>query len=165
MSASGSITIRPFVPSDQLAARDLILAGLAEHFPDLDPAYNPDLDDIWQAYVAQGHVFIIGEEGGRLVGTGGLLVQATEGQLVRVSVAHDRRGRGLGRALVEHLIAAAQARGLARVWMETNDDWYAAQALYRACGFQEFDHREGCVFMRRDLGDEQAGATFRVETA
>lgn len=165
MSATEGITIRPFVPSDQQAARDLILAGLAEHFPDLDPAYNPDLDDIWQAYVARGHVFIVAEEGDRLVGTGGLLVQATEGQLVRVSVAHDRRGRGHGRVLVEHLVAAAQARRLARVWMETNDDWHAAQALYRACGFHEFDHREGCVFMRRQLDTEQDGATFRADSA
>jgi len=152
MSTTTDIAIRPFTPSDQHAAHDLILAGLGEHFPDLDPAYNPDLDDIWQFYVTQGHVFVVAEEDGRLVGTGGLLVQATEGQLVRVSVAQDCRGRGIGRALVEHLVAAAEARGLARAWMETNDDWHAAQALYRACGFREFDQREGCVFMHRDLG-------------
>ncbi len=151
MSAPGNITIRSIEPADQRAARALILAGLGEHFSDLDPLYNLDLDDIWQVYVVQGHVFVVAEENGRLVGTGGLLVQATEGQLVRVSVAQDRRGRGIGRLLVENLVAAAQSQGLARVWMETNDDWHAAQALYRACGFQEFDRREGCVFMRREL--------------
>jgi len=165
MSVTENITIRSFVPSDQHAARDLILAGLGEHFPDLDPAYNPDLDDISQAYTAQGHVFVVAEADGHLVGTGGLLVQGSAGQLVRVSVAHDRRGRGIGRALVEHLVIVAQARGLTRAWMETNDDWYAAQALYRACGFQEFDHREGCVFMRRQLDTEQDDATFRADTA
>jgi ribosomal protein S18 acetylase RimI-like enzyme len=151
MNTASDIVIRPIEPSDQHAACALILAGLGEHFPDLDPVYNPDLDDIWRVYVVQGHVFVVAEENGRLVGTGGLLVQATDGQLVRVSVARDRRGRGIGRAIVEHLVAAAQVQGLARVWMETNDDWHAAQALYRACGFHEFDYREGCIFMRREL--------------
>lgn len=165
MNVPSAITIRPIEPPDQRAVRALILAGLGEHFPDLDPLYNPDLNDIWQEYVVQGHVFVLAEENGRLVGTGGLLVQGTEGQLVRVSVAQDRRGRGIGRVIVEHLVAAAQAQGLARVWMETNDDWHAARALYRACGFHEFDHREGCIFMCRELADRPEDATFRADTA
>lgn len=146
-----NLHIRTFTPADQPAAYRLILAGLAEHFPTLDPAYNPDLADIRQSYLVPGHLFVVAEQDGQLIGTGGLLVTGREGQIVRVSVASDRRGQGMGRALVAHLIAAAQARGLARVWMETNDDWHAALALYTACGFREFAHRDGCVFMERAL--------------
>src|SRR5215469_12477663 len=66
--------IRPFVPGDQDAARRLILAGLGEHFGFIDPSYNPDLDDIQANYVAGGHVFVVAELDGALVGTAGLLV-------------------------------------------------------------------------------------------
>jgi GNAT superfamily N-acetyltransferase len=38
-------------------------------------------------------------------------------------VARDHRRQGIGRALVARLVDAARARGLARLWMETNDDW------------------------------------------
>lgn len=141
------ILIRTFVPADQDAARALILAGLGEHFGVVDPARNPDLDDIAAAYLACGHPFLVAEIAGSLVGTGGLRVTGHKGQIVRVSVAPAVRRRGLGRRLVVALLACARQRGLRRVWMETNDDWYAAIALYAACGFQPFDQRDGCIFM------------------
>jgi len=61
------------------------------------------------------------------------------------------RRHGVGKTLVAALLEAARARGLVRVWMETNDDWKDAIGLYRRCGFQEFDRRAGCVFMAVDL--------------
>jgi putative acetyltransferase len=145
------VRIRFFAPGDQRAARALILAGLCEHWGWLDPTLNPDLDDIAASYLAPGHVFLIAESGQALVGTGALVIDGDRGQIVRVAVRPRWRRRGIGQALVFALLDAARARGLARAWMETNDDWREAIALYRRCGFQEFDHREGCVFMAVDL--------------
>jgi ribosomal protein S18 acetylase RimI-like enzyme len=96
-------------------------------------------------------VFIIAEIGQALAGTGALIIDADIGQIVRLSVSPQWRRRGIGRALVAALLEVAHTRGLARVWMETNNDWHDAIDLYRRCGFQEFDHREGCVFMAVDL--------------
>ena len=141
------LLIRPFVPADQAAARALILEGLGEHFGQVDPALNPVLDDIAGSYLARGHVFLVAEADGMLVGTGALRAEGAEGQIVRVSVRHDLRGRGIGRALVMALLEAARTRGLDRIWMETNDDWHDAIGLYRQYGFREFDRRDGCVFM------------------
>ena len=139
--------IRPFAPADQIAARALILEGLREHWGWLDPSLNPDLDDITASYLTPGHVFLVAESGRALAGTGALIVDGDMGQIVRVAVHPQWRRRGIGHALVAALLEAARARGLARVWMETNDDWLDAIGLYRRCGFQEFDRREGCVFM------------------
>lgn len=146
-----TILIRAFVPADQDAARTLILAGLGEYFGVIDPALNPDLDDIAAAYLACGHAFRVAEIADNLVGTGGLRVTGQEGQIVRVSVAPAARRRGLGRRLVISLLALARQRGLRRVWMETNDDWHAAIALYADCSFQPFDQRDGCIFMELKL--------------
>ena len=96
-------------------------------------------------------MFIVAEIGQALAGTGALVIDDDSGQIVRVSVIPRWRRLGIGRALVYALLEAARTRGLARVWMETNDDWRDAISLYRRCGFREFDHREGCVFMAFDL--------------
>lgn len=143
--------VRPFIISDQPAAQQLILAGLTEHFGCLDPALNSDLNDIRSSFLDLGHIFLVAELNGEMVGTGGLLLSENEGQIVRVSVAGRCRRRGIGRALVRALLARARARGLVRVWMETNDDWEDAIGLYTRCGFREIDRRDGCVFMALEL--------------
>ncbi len=149
---SSDLVVRPFVLADQRAAQRLILDGLAEHFGVINEECNPDVDDIAAGYIDRGSLFLVAEDGGELVGTGALVFEdARVGRLVRVSVARRWRRRGLGRALVQRLIVAARDRGLARLWMETNDDWSAAIGLYTACGFAEYDRRDGNVYMALDL--------------
>jgi ribosomal protein S18 acetylase RimI-like enzyme len=144
--------IRPFAQRDQDAARGLVLAGLGEHFGFIDASYNPDLEDIQANYVAAGHVFVVAELGGALVGTAGLVVgEDGVGQMVRVSVSRSHRRAGIGRALVSHLLAMARERGLRRVWMETNSGWADALGLYHRCGFVEYERHDGLVFLALDL--------------
>jgi ribosomal protein S18 acetylase RimI-like enzyme len=149
--------IRAFTRQDQAAARRLILAGLGEHFGVIDPSANPDLDDIWASYPGSGHVFCVVDDYGVIVGTGALLGSGSGGQIARVSVVRDHRRSGIGRGVVQHLLAEARRLRLARVWMETNDDWHAAIALYVSCGFVEYDRRDGCVFMACDLAPRPGG--------
>ena len=52
-------------------------------------------------------------------------------------VEPDRRGTGVGRALLEALEAAARERGVTRLVLETGIHQAAAIALYRASGFTE----------------------------
>jgi ribosomal protein S18 acetylase RimI-like enzyme len=149
---TGELTIRSFAPADQTAARRLILNGLGDHFGTIDETMNPDLDDIEAHYLRPGHRFVLAERDGELVGAGALIAEGPGvGRLVRMSVAAQHRGRGIGRALVRHLIGEARARGYRRVVIETNDDWWDAIGLYRACGFVEFDRRDGDVHMGLDL--------------
>jgi ribosomal protein S18 acetylase RimI-like enzyme len=148
---SGPI-IRPFTPSDQAAARRLILEGLGEHFGAVDETRNPDIDDIAANYVGRGHLFLVAEDAPGLIGTAALVFEGSAtAQVVRVSVAPRWRRRGLAKALVMRLIEAGVARGLVRLWMETNDDWQPAIELYRACGFAAFDYRDGNIYMELDL--------------
>ncbi|HEX6122165.1 MAG TPA: GNAT family N-acetyltransferase, partial [Ktedonobacterales bacterium] len=144
---------RPFTPADQAAARQLILDGLGEHFGFVDASRNPDLADIAATYLARGHVFLVAERAGALVGTGALLVaeETRAGQIVRMSVAGAQRRHGIGRALVAALIAAAQARGLRRLTVETNKDWYDAIGLYIASGFREDTLDEESIYLQRTL--------------
>lgn len=150
--------IRPFTETDQSAARRLILEGLGEHFGFVDEGCNPDLDDIAACYTARGHRFLVAFVGAELVGTAALVFEdAAAGRIVRVSVAREHRRQGIGRALITRLVDAARAAGLARLWMETNDDWADAIAFYQRCGFVEYDHRDGNVYMALDLTRNQSG--------
>lgn len=138
------ILIRPFAPSDQAAVRALVLAGLADHFGELDPAFNRDLDDIGASCIAAGGVVIVADFDGRIVGTGALiLVEPGVSRLVRMSVDRRVRGQGLGKRLVNHLIEIARARDDRQLLVETNDDWPDAIALYRACGFSDEHAKDG----------------------
>lgn len=70
-----------------------------------------------------------------------------------------RRGQGLGRALLAHLVAQARAAGITSLWLETGsgDAFRAARALYRSAGFTDCapfgDYRPDplSVFMMRPL--------------
>ena len=140
--------IRRFAPGDQLAARRLILEGLGERWGWVDETRNPDLDDIAAHYLTPGHYFVVVERDGELIGTGALVAEGAEGtegadrqatgRIVRMSVAREHRGRGLGRALVEHLLDEARRRGYRRVLVETTKEWHDAIRLYERCGFAEY---------------------------
>lgn len=61
---------------------------------------------------------------------GGLMCQVES-----VRVRSDLRGRGLGRALMEHVVGLAGARGAARVELTTNAQRARAQEFYKELGF------------------------------
>ena len=128
------IEIRAFRPSDQDAVRTLVLDGLREHWGEIDPRLNPDLDDIAASYPDNGTIVAV--DASRIVGTGTLRrVGATSAEIVRISVAPHYRRTGVGRRLVEGLVALAHAWGRERVILETTSDWHGVVAFYRRCGF------------------------------
>lgn len=146
------VTIRPFAPRDQTAARQLILSGLGEHFGWIDEARNPDLDDIEANYLQRGNVFIVAESGGEIVGTGGLIaVDAHTARIVRISVSRAHRRNGIGRALVTHLLDLARQRGCTRVIVATEPGWDAAISLYTRCGFVEYARDEVDIYFALTL--------------
>jgi len=63
------------------------------------------------------------------------LVDAETGELKRMYVSPDVRGKGVGRRLVAALEAEARALGARRLVLETGTRQTAALALYRATGF------------------------------
>lgn len=146
--------IRPFTTADQAAARRLILEGLGEHFGVIDETRNPDLDDIWAHYIACGSLFVVVYAGTVLVGTGALWIAPDDsgcGRIVRVSVSAQHRQEGIGRAIVAYLVRAARQRGLKRLLVETNHDWYAAIALYQRCGFTPYDRDDESIHLALTL--------------
>ena len=98
-----SWSFRAFTPSDQAAARRLILEGLGEHFGAVDETRNPDIDDIAVNYIGRGHLFLVAEDMLGLVGTAALVFDDGAGAADRTrfrgaALAEERSGEGVGDA-------------------------------------------------------------------
>ncbi len=145
-----TLKLKPFQPSDQLEVKRLILAGLVEHWGFLDETKNPDLDDIATSYA--GATFLVGRLGTRIVGTGALVPRSSEtAEIVRMSVAKELRQQGIGRQILQALLAQAQAQGFRQVILETTTSWSEVVAFYLRCGFHITHYLDGDVYFARDI--------------
>lgn len=143
---------RPFTPADQAAAKQLILAGLEEHWSELDLSLNPDLNNIQATYIDSGGVFIVVETNGKLIGTGALIPEGeNEVRIVRVSVHNEYRRLGIGQAITAELVKVAHQCYYAKILVETTDTWEPAIRLYQDYGFVEVDRYDGEVHMEMVL--------------
>lgn len=83
-----------------------------------------------------------------------LYTGALDAHLEELYVVPERRGRGLGRALLEAAMDHARQRGAAHVDLGTSEDDLAARNLYESAGFT---NREGgpdgprMLYYERDL--------------
>ena len=79
-------------------------------------------------------------EGNTLVGVGALKrLDAGHGEVKSMHTAEAARGRGVGSAMLRHIVAAARASGMSRVSLETGSWPYfaPARAMYARHGFVE----------------------------
>lgn len=79
---------------------------------------------------------------------------ALDAHLEELYVAPQRRGRGIGRALLETAMKAAVEAGAVHIDLGTSEDDKAAIALYESAGFSNREGREGgprMLYYERDL--------------
>lgn len=130
MNHSQDITILPFRSENQTEVRNLVLAGLAEHWGKLDPDKNPDLEDIALTY-AEG-VFLVAWQDDKIIGTGALVPRSAEiAEIVRMSVAANLRRNGVGRKILQRLCERAKSDGYKRLVLETTDTWHEVIEFYK----------------------------------
>ncbi len=147
-----AVQIRPFQPSDQSATKQLILAGLADHWGTLDPALNPDLNDIAKSY--RGETFLLAVLGEEIIGCGALIAEEGMvgcGRIVRMSVKKRNRQQGIGRLILHHLQLAAKQRQFHKIVLETTETWTDVVAFYQANGFRIIGHHAGDTHFEKTL--------------
>jgi putative acetyltransferase len=107
-------------------------------------------------------------EDAELLGVGALKrITQEHGEVKSMHTAEGARRRGVGTAMLRHIIAEAQRRGMARLSLETGawDYFEPARALYRLHGFVEcppfanYKTDPNSVFMTLDL--QMSGAADR----
>jgi N-acetylglutamate synthase-like GNAT family acetyltransferase len=108
----------------------------------------------------------IAERDRRVVGFAGLIVEAPSSELEPVVVSESQRGSGIGRALVETVVAEARTRGLRRVQVRPAARNAEALRFFHACGFDVLGQLELTFDLARPErwrpGERLAGRDFRV---
>lgn len=94
--------------------------------------------------LANGHHYLIAtEDDGTVLGYAGLAVGQGEGWVNNIAVRRDAQRRGIGRALLEALLAEGRRHQVKQVLLEVAADNAAAQRLYAAYGFEVIGIRKG----------------------
>ncbi len=150
--------MEPADARDAAAVIRLIGRVFAEYGFLFDPAQEvPDLLAFDRHYAPPGGAFFVVRHGGAVVGSAGVeRLDATTAELHRLYLDAALRGRGLGRALGEAVLAWCRRHGIARLvlWSDTRFD--RAHALYERMGFT----RTGERTLPEDVNDTRE---FRYE--
>jgi [ribosomal protein S18]-alanine N-acetyltransferase len=110
------------------------------------------------AGVPETRSYLLADVDGELAGYGGLMCVSDAADIQTIAVVPHHQGRGVGRALLEALMAEAARRGVTTVMLEVRSDNAPAIALYESHGFDRQAHRRNyygpghdAVVMRRRL--------------
>ena len=118
------------------------------HFLPMDGLRTPDVT-VWEM-----------RDGDELVGCGALQeLSQTHGEVKSMHMLSRRRGAGLGRKMLDHILAESRARGYTRLSLETGsmDGLKPSRSLYLSCGFEicapfaDYVEDLNSVFMTRTL--------------
>jgi len=88
-----------------------------------------------EARVGAGVVLVARDEEGRIVGMASGRRLVDEAHVIRLAVDAASRRRGIGRALLDGLVAWAQRCGAVAVLLEVREGNVAARSLYARAGF------------------------------
>ena len=90
-----------------------------------------------------GYLCLVYESGGEMIGYAVMMMVLDEAHLLNVSIAKLQQGQGLGRKLLEDLVAVAQREKASTMFLEVRLSNKAAMDLYESMGFNEFSLRKG----------------------
>jgi putative acetyltransferase len=98
----------------------------SNHLLDIEALAQPDV------------VFFVARQEGRAIGCGAVrFLDASHGEIKRMYVPHEARGRGLGWVLLDAIEAEARHRGIKRLSLETGIHNLQAVHLYRRAGYRD----------------------------
>jgi ribosomal protein S18 acetylase RimI-like enzyme len=144
------IKIRKFRIEDEKkvinVARDALFGIYNQQPSDLE-----DLEDIEGNYTEKGGVFYVAEEGDNIVGTIAVKVDGSFPRLKRLYVAQDCRRQGIGKMLLDKIIAFCESKGYNKIVLSTTPEMKDAIRFYKKNGFVETDKAADAIFFERIL--------------
>ncbi len=173
-AGSGAVKIRPATPEDAAVIADIyadaVLNGAATF--ELEPPGPDEMARRMNDVAAGGYPWLVAASAATVVGYA-YAAPYHRRPAYRwtvedsVYIAPDQKGRGIGRALLEAVIAISQEKGYRQMVAVISDDKsMASVALHRGCGFAEVGRLPAVgwkhgrwlatIFMQRPLGAADA---------
>jgi putative acetyltransferase len=162
---STNILIRPIKPTDNVTVASIIRNSLTEYKANKPGTvfFDPTTDDLYALFDQQpGSKYFVAEVDGNVIGGAGVF--PTKGlpngtcELVKIYLAKEARGLGIGKLLMNKCLVEAKALGYTSMYLETMPELTDAIPMYEKFGFKFIDGalgnsgHTGCtVFMMKDL--------------
>jgi len=138
-SSSNDFTVTPARSRVELISAAALLRAYAKSLPvDLAPqGFSQELDSLPGPYAPPQGELLLAKRGDHVLGCIALkaLTPPRVAEIKRLFVRPQARKAGVGKALVETIIAIAQSRGYGEIKLDTLPQMEGAIALYKSNGF------------------------------
>jgi putative acetyltransferase len=137
--------IRPIEPGDNVELAKVIRGALTE-FGANKPGtvyFDPTTDALYELFRTPGSYYYVATIDQQVVGGCGIFPtdNLPEGtcELVKLYLAKEARGTGLGKQLMEESMRWAKANGYTQVYLESMPELAKAVSIYEKVGFKSLD--------------------------
>ncbi len=137
--------IRPIEPRDNVELAKVIRGALTE-FGANKPGtvyFDPTTDALYELFRTPGSYYYVATIDQQVVGGCGIFPtdNLPEGtcELVKLYLAKEARGTGLGKQLTEESMRWAKANGYTQVYLESMPELAKAVSIYEKVGFKSLD--------------------------
>lgn len=149
------------MPLSSLSLRAMSNADLARVLEIEASSYGfPWSEGIFRDCLRVGYVCRVVVIDDMIVGYGILSALVREAHILNLCLDNRYRRMGLGRRLLEHLLALAMQKNVQEVFLEVRPSNLSALSLYRNCGFEQVGRRHN--YYRAREGREDA-LVLRIE--
>ena len=156
---AGALHIRPAVDADVSAMVAIERASFSDPWTAAAIASTLRHDHM-RVLVAEERGELGGDGAGRPLGYVVAMIAGPEAEIADLAVSPDARRRGIGRALIDRLLADLAAMGVESVFLEVRESNHAARTLYASRAFQGIGRRRGyyrvpvedALLLKRELG-------------
>jgi N-acetylglutamate synthase-like GNAT family acetyltransferase len=154
MSVDNTIEIIPFSPVYKEAIKTLNLEWLQKHFR-VEPKDEIVLSDPQGQIIDKGGMIFYAKYKDEIVGTVSLIkIDDTTFELSKMAVTDGVQGLGIGKKIMLHCLAVAEAKGMEKLILYSNRKLLSAIHLYEKFGFVEVPLEDG-VYERADIKMER----------
>lgn len=137
-----SIQIRTIAQADNIDIAAIIRQALRDFGADKPGTVftDPTTDHLYELFQQPGSVYFVATVDDQLVG--GCGIYPTEGlaegcaELVKLYVAAEARGKGIGKLLMEKSLEAAKTLGYSQIYLESLPELSKAVHIYEKIGFK-----------------------------
>jgi len=160
-AVAGTLHIRPAIESDVPAMVAIERASFSDPWTASAIAATLRFDHM-RVLVAEerGAGELGGDGAGRPLGYVVAMIAGPEAEIADLAVSPDARRRGIGRALIDRLLADLETEGVLAVFLEVRESNHAARTLYESRAFRGIGRRrryyrlppEDALLLKRELG-------------
>ncbi|MDI5888646.1 MAG: GNAT family N-acetyltransferase [Flavobacterium sp.] len=154
MSLDNTVEIIPFSTALKEPIKTLNLEWLKKYFK-VEPKDEIVLSDPQGQIIDKGGMIFYAKYNDAIVGTVSLMkIDSTTYELSKMAVTDGVQGLGVGKKLMLHCLAVAEAKGIEKLILYSNRRLLPAIHLYEKFGFVEVP-LEGGVYERADIKMER----------